>query len=396
MPPSSLSSPALLLAFAALVAVEPATAQQPDFRIPAVEHGWSNRGIDVEFAVTNEWYSLLKGGLDTGSDTLSNRDLLLTVDTADSLMWENGRFLFYVLGNDGGDPTRRTGDLQAASNIETSDTMKLYEAWYEHVLPDWQSSVMLGMHDLNRDFYALEFGGLFFNSSFGIGPDVSQTIPSIFPTAAPGLRYSFLPESGHYLHAAVYDGIVGDPDNAEGTHVQFNDGDGAFSIVEGGFISSEQGYAKLGMGLWHHSAEFIDFSETPRDDNMGAYLIAESQLWRSQRGVQVGGFVQLGFAKEDRNQVVRYQGVGLNFAGLVPGRPDDVAGIAVAHARNGDHIMVFDSTLVRAETAIEVSYLFSPLRWLTLQPDLQYIVDTGSSSLTRDAVVASMRMQLAF
>jgi porin len=271
----------------------------------------------------------------------------------------------------------------------------MYEAWYEHTLPELQSSVLFGMHDLNRDFYALDFASLFFNSSFGIGPDVSQSIPSIFPTTSLGLRYSFVPMTGHYLHAAVYDGIPGDPDDTEGTHMQFNEGDGAFSIVEGGLVSTDDRFTKLGLGIWHHTARFEDFSGTWRDDNSGAYMIAQSELWQSRR-LQIGGFLQLGFAREDRNQTARYQGAGLNVAGLVPGRPDDVAGIAVARARNGDEVLAFDATLVRAETAIEVSYLFSPLPWLTLQPDLQYIVDTGSSAVTKDAVVASMRLELAF
>lgn len=394
---SSAGRAATLVAAMAALSTAPAIAQDRSVpRLPPVYHMWSSRGVDLDFSFTNEWYSLVKGGLEEGSDTLTNLDLVLTVDTAESLLWENGHFLFYVLANNGGNPTTRTGDLQAASNIETNDTVKLYEAWYEHALPDWQSSVLFGMHDLNRDFYVLEYAGLFFNSSFGIGPDTSQVSPSIFSTTSLGVRYSFTPEGGQYLHVAVYDGIPGDPDDPEGTHVQFNDGDGAFAIVEGGLIASDSRYAKLGFGAWHHSAEFADFSETTRDDNIGAYLIAESQLWESRGALSVGGFAQMGFAKEDRNQVARYAGLGLNLTGLVPGRPDDVAGIAVAHARNGDHIMAFDTTLVRAETAIEVSYLFSPLSWLTLQPDLQYIVDTGSSATTKDAIVASMRMEFAF
>lgn len=386
----------LPLAATALLGSGAAVAQARTPRLPPVYHIWSIRGVDLDVGFTNEWYSLVKGGLDEGTDTLTNVDFVLNIDTAESLLWQNGRFMLYVLGNNGSKPSQRTGDLQYASNLEAVDTIKLQEAWYEHTLPEWQSSLLLGMHDLNRDFYVLNYGNLFFNSSFAIGADITQVSLSTFPFSSLGIRYSFMPEGGQYLHVAMYDGVPGDPEHPGSAHVQFNPGDGAFTIVEGGLITDEKRYAKLGFGAWHHTAEYADFSDTVRDDNMGAYVIAESELWQSRRAFHVGGFVQMGFAKEDRNQVARYAGAGLNFFGMIPSRPNDVAGIAVAQARNGDHIMAFDTTLVRAETAIEVSYLFSPLSWLILQPDLQYIVDPGGNVETKDAVVASMRMELAF
>ncbi len=96
------------------------------------------------------------------------------------------------------------GDLQTASNIEAPDHFLLQEAWYEQQFADGMLSLLFGLHDLNSEFYVSDYGSLFLNSSFGIGPDMTVNVPlSIFPRAGLAVRARIAPTLQSYLQAAI-------------------------------------------------------------------------------------------------------------------------------------------------------------------------------------------------
>jgi porin len=286
--------------------------------------------LESEAVLTLEYGKVSSGGLRSDSAWLGNVDLTLEADLGD------GTAFIYVLGNDGhgGPPSALIGDIQATSNIEAPDTWKLYEAWYEHDFGSW--SALAGLHDYNGEFDVLEYGQLFTNSSFGIGPDISQVGPSIFPTTALGLRLRVEPCPVSYLQAAVYDGSPGDPDNVNRTQVILGEGDGQFYALEMGISNDAERYYKLALGAWHRSAS----------DETGGYLLAESATWEGGPGV----FFRLGSGRDRGQQVGAYWGAGFNWTGLIPTRPDDTFGLAVGHARFGDQFRD-----ANAETAIELT-----------------------------------------
>lgn len=355
----------------------------------------AEHGLDMEFVATADLMAIVDGGLSRGVETPANFDMVFTLDTGKAGWWRDGTLQLYLLGNTGGDPSRRAGDLQVSSNIEAPDTFKLFEAFYEHRFFDDRLGILVGLHDINADFYVTEHSGMFLNSSFGIGPDVAQVGPSIFPTTSPGVRIRLNWTPNTYLMAAVYDGVAGDPNDPYGTHISFDHGDGVFVIAEAGLLGGESHYYKLGVGGWHHTANIDDLDGRPRDDNSGIYALGETDIWRNEDGRGMGVFTQLGFADGDRNQVATYVGAGVTWTGPFAQRPEDVAGLALAHARNGNHFRRLNPGLERAETTLEASYLITPKPWLTVQPDLQYIIDPGTDNSIDNALILGVRVQLA-
>lgn len=353
------------------------------------------KGFDFEFMATVDVLGTVHGGRDTGFEAPANFDLIMTVDTEAAGWWRGGTFNVYFLGNAGGDPSAHTGDYQVASNIEAPNTFKLYEAWYEHRVLDDRLSLLAGLHDVNSEFYVTEHGLLFLNSSFGIGAEVGQGLPSFFPTTSLGLRLRFAPTDGTYAIAAVYDGVPGDPNDPYGTEVAFDDGDGVFAIGEVGITSTAGRYYKVGLGGWTSTAQFDDFAGLSHNDNAGVYVIGETDLWRHDDGRGVGIFGQLGFADEDMNQTGTYAGAGITWTGPLPARAEDVAGFAVAHARNGDDFRAANPGLERAETTLEWTYLIPATPWLNIQPDVQYVIDPGMDPAQDDAVVVGFRVQVS-
>ncbi|MGD9601167.1 MAG: carbohydrate porin [Gammaproteobacteria bacterium] len=357
---------------------------------------WSARGFDFEAVITTDVLGVVDGGVDEGFEAPSNLDLVMNIDTASAGWWQNGSFGIYFLGNIGGDPTTRAGDLQAASNLEAPDTFKLYEAWYEHRFAGDRVTLLAGLRDMNAEFYVAEHAAVFIHSSFGIGPEASQVGPSIFPTSALGVRLRVDPLEGMYVQFAAFDGVPGDPDDPYGTEVHLDEGDGVYLIGEAGLYGRADHYWKLALGGWHNTAEITDLAGVPRDSNAGGYLLGETDLLRdAASGRGVGVFAQLGLADGDRNQTGTYVGAGIAWTGPFAARPSDVFGAAVAHARNSDEFRSLNPALSRAETAVEFTYQVPLLSWLTVQPDLQYIIDPGTDDAVEDAVMVGFRLQIA-
>ena len=127
--------------------------------------------------------------------------------------------------------------------------------------------------------------------------------------------------------------------------------------------------------------------------NDGIYFIAEKSIWHESDPAQgLGVFYQSGYTQSDRNQLSLYQGAGLNYTGLLPGRDEDTTGIAFAYARNGSDFIAANPGTERAETVLEFTYSAKLLPYLALQPDLQYIIHPSMDPELDDALALTLRV----
>ena len=353
-------------------------------------------GVQFEPAVTADALSNVSGGVDEGARGLADFGFGVNLDRNELDWWPNGRFRFLLVGTGGDSPSELAGDVQALDNIDAVETWRLLEAWYEHAFLDDRLGVLVGLYPHDTEFEVLDYAGLFLKSSFGTSPELSQVGPSIFPTSSFGgrIRYDF--GNGFYGMGTVYEGVPGDPDRPHGTHISFSDGDGIFALTEVGFVEAGEQerarpYMKAGIGGWVHTATFTDFNGDEEDFNGGLYFIAERALTE-----KLGVFVQFGAAMSDRNQLDAYVGGGLNYFGPLPEREEDAFGVAVAHARSTDHF--FDATpdLVRAETAVDFTYNIHITDHISLQPDVQFIVDPGMDPTVDDSLAIGARLTVKF
>ena len=96
----------------------------------------------------------------------------------------------------------------------------------------------------------------------------------------------------------------------------------------------------------------------------------------------------------------------MNFAGLVPNRPDDVFGVAGAYGKISNALRGFEREsggLVQDyEAMIEVTYQAALMPGWTIQPDIQYIFHPGGNIAdanglpTKNALVLGVRTSMAF
>jgi len=73
-------------------------------------------------------------------------------------------------------------------------------------------------------------------------------------------------------------------------------------------------------------------------------------------------------------------------------------GLALAAARNGSHFEQAQSAAgdpAAGETTLELTYQAQLGSWLTVQPDVQYVIHPGGTGASRNAVVLGLRIALS-
>ncbi len=372
-----------------------------------------------------------RGGAALGDDALYDVNLQIQLD-GDTLGWRGGYVFLYVLGNGGTDPSRHVGDFQGVDNIAAPRTWKVFELWVEQHFRDDRASALLGLYDLNSEFDVIASEDVFLNSSFGIGPDFSQSGvngPSIFPTTSLALRLMDAPLPRWRVEAAVLDGVPGDPRDPYGTHVELSASDGLllageiayFVPARGaedvarqgardrqfhvGAIGREQQPAydtKIAIGGWGYTRRLptVDAGRGPGyGHSYGGYLLGEARVVHQEGDARgVWAFGRVGLASDRVNQVGEYVGGGLSWRGPWSARADDVAGIAFGAARDGapylDARSVAGAPTDRWEFVIEATYCFQALGWLAAQPDVQYVVHPDMDPTLRSALLVGLRLTI--
>lgn len=370
----------------------------------------------------------LRGGARSGSTYGGDLHLKLTA-RGDGLGLPGALAFVDVLTIHGGRPSRLVGDAQGTNNLEGPSGTQVEEAWVQQNFSGSDASLLVGVYDLNSEFYRVAAAGLFLNSSFGVGPEFAQSGlegPSIFPRTSAGLRVAMKPTVNTVLRAAVLDGVpVVRPD---GSHAAFRGGDGLLTVLEFAWLSRGKAapappsatrdrigrYSalipyddKLAAGTWHYTSRFADLSDTDstgapliRQGSSGAYVLGERLLIGDDAGSgrRLSAFGQAGVSDVRTNRFGTYFGAGIVASGWGPMREEDQAGLSVAQARNGSHYMLAQASThpQRAETTLELSYLTRVSKCVTVQPDIQYVIHPNTDPALASARVLQVRFEIAF
>jgi len=70
-------------------------------------------------------------------------------------------------------------------------------------------------------------------------------------------------------------------------------------------------------------------------------------------------------------------------------------GLAVARAI-ASNVAAIDEGRANTETVIEATYARELTPWLSVQPDLQYVINPGVGPDTRNALVMGLRVSIGF
>jgi porin len=312
-------------------------------------------------------------------------------------------------------------NLATVSEIEAQPETRLYEAWLEQTL--WVGKLMIkaGQQAADVEFFDSQTDDLFINGTFGWPAIKATNLPAGGPSppiAVPGVRVKAAPTDEVTLFAAIFNGNPaapgpGDPQlrDKHGLAFRVNDAPWLIGQARYDYALAASGRAlpgNLTPGAWYHTGDFDDQRFTAAGlsladpagtgiarklrGNFGLFGVIEQTLYRpasvTEKGVSasvpgITAFARAAYSPPDRNLIDFYADAGIGFAGLVPGRPIDRFGAAVAYmhiskdARRRDvdaQAFAGAPTPVRtAEMLIEVIYEAHVKPGWLLQPFFQYV-----------------------
>jgi porin len=373
----------------------------------ASESSWAEDaagGISFAAVYTGEPIRNLDGGQRTGGTYLDNLDLQISAERGSIFGIPGLSGLFYVLNNNSSEfSAEYVGDSHIVSNIDAPRGLRVFEAWLDWAPGDGSVSTRVGLYDLNSEFDSIETAGLFLNGAQGMGTDFGQTGlngPSVFPVTSLAMRVHASFGSGVYGQLAVLDGVPGDPDDPESNEIDLSGDDGALVVAEFGWTGND--WRKLAVGAWVYTADFYPLAspDGPQDDeNSGWYAIADRTVWRGG-DTTLAAYLRVGRAEDRFNPIEDYLGFGASLAGFSAARPDVELGVAVSSGTAGSDLKAArrldDLGTDSRETSIELTYRAPITDWLTLQPDLQYIINPGLDPALDNSLVISLRFELSF
>ncbi|MDA8390590.1 MAG: carbohydrate porin [Gammaproteobacteria bacterium] len=344
--------------------------------------------VDVQYI--GEALRTVSGGLARGDVYDGNLYLEGDLRTGAAGWWAGGHVHAAFLNIISGQPSPTLiGDEQGASNIAAANRTDLYSFWYRQRLDHGRIAMLAGLRAINGSFAYSSYADAFVNSSFGIVPTVSLNAPSsIWPQLGLGAQISYRPDRQWRVLTGLFQG---DPAQREAPF-----GAGAMSITEVDWQRAGVYRGTYKVGFWYDRAHRAPvLADTASSADAGFYMDADQVIWHGRGRRRLGAFVQLSNALGRNNLVNRYAGIGLLALGWFPRHPGSAIGLAIASAHNSPWARQALG-IPAAETAFELTGLFTVNRMLTVQPDLQYIEGPSAQARVPDALVAILRVTLNF
>lgn len=367
-----------------------------------VRRDLADRGLTTSLEFTGEVLSAVDGGLehDTGAELLL--DWIVQADFDRLLGWTGGSGKVNPLWLAGDGITSSVGDLTHVSNIEGRGGVRVFEFWLQQALFEGRFSVRAGILAADQEFAITQSSLLYYNSVFGGPVFLSANLPwPIYPVGAPGARLRWETSDQTYVQAAVYDGHPGSERfNTSGLRVRWHHDEGVFSIAEAGWTFSKDAPGALKAGVFYHSAHFADYESGEMEPGLaGGYVLFERRVWtEGPLPGTLDAFVRVGVVDPDRSFISLGADAGLNFRGLIPGRPDDILGLGAIYARVGSEYERAqpDPGPWGYEAVVEATYTIAVTPAWSFQPDVQVVFHPGGSTRVPTATILGLRVNLLF
>ena len=310
------------------------------------------------------------------------------------------------------------------------DTYKLVDLYWDQSFCGDVVDVRVGRLAVGDEFLASPIYWNFVNNGIDGNPvGIFLNIPGVtaYPNATWGARIRGRPHRDLYVMAGAYnnDPTLSDNDN-HGT--DFSIDGPLFVIGELGYLNNISddaiglpGHYKIG-GFYQNG----DYNDLLRDangnpyitsglaprrhkGNWGLYFLVDQMVY-SEGGVGdpqglTPFFSFLFFPEEDISQMPIFMNGGFIYRGLIPGRNDDVAGLAFIYGMFSNDLQELQ-TIDRAargaaalgvqsyELVLELNYNIMITKWLHFQPDIQYIFNPGAAHDYPNALVLGFQLAL--
>lgn len=384
--------------------------------------GLAGKGLNFGATWIGDNITNVTGGTSRGAIHFGRFDLSVDGDLEKLVGWTGGKFYVNALGIYGRGLSRNyVRNLATISEIEALPEARLYNAYFEQGFYNNALNFRIGQQAADVEFFDSQTDDLFINGTFGWPANKANNLPSggpAPPIAVPGIRVKATLSDQVTVFGAVFNGNAARPGDGDpqlrdnhGLAFRVNDPPWLIGQVRWSYDLDFGGGPLAGNftpGGWYHTGKFDDQRFTAQGasiadpdgsgiaaklrGNFGIFAVVEQTLYRpasvTEKGVSasvpgVTAFARIAYSPPDRNLIDLYADGGIGFSGMVPGRPLDRFGMAVAYmrisdaARNLDRDSQFFAGLpspVRSnETLVELIYEAHLKPGWLLAPYFQYV-----------------------
>lgn len=400
-------------------------------------------GLEIFGVYSGEVWGNTLGGLKTGTVYTSEINFGVNLDLDKLIGWKGASMRTTWLWLNGQDASADlVGNFLTISNIAGLNALRMFELWFQQNLVDEKVSIRFGQLAADSEFLISNYAGLFINGTFGLPAVAYMNIPNGgpgYPMGTLGTRLALNPVDWFTFQTAVFQGnVFAQNVNRYGFRWRLDAETGWTFLNEVQFRwnqrAEETGLpGQFKSGAWFQTGQSADvLAETTSSGNSGFYLVLDQMLYREPDGAVasdlkkdgksaaegsdgksfkdsvnreksnqgLGMFGRVAFTPADRNFIGFYFDTGLTYKGPIPTRDDDTIGIGFGYAQltNGERnsLSAGGSSPAIAEMVLEVTYQAKVTRWLTIQPDLQYIINPGGRSDLPNAFVIGGRAAVTF
>ena len=311
------------------------------------------------------------------------------------------------------DPDATVGGSSVQEVQGRGPVTRLTQFWYRQRFLNDALAIKLGRVPVGDDFATIDSN--FQNLAFGSGQPGNQG-NNIYnwPIAqwAAVVRADFTPE--WYLQFGAFDVNDSNLENDNGFDLRTSGSDGTLYPVELGFTPTLNGLpGAYKVGYYYNDVDSRAYGDRPASSttNAGLYYVVQQQVTtrdgNSDRGLTL---FSMGNANHgDTAGIDRYVSIGATYAGPFDARPQDDAGIGLAYLHVNDDVNDYIdyynampgntlSPLPRQghEYDAEIYYSFNLTNYLTLRPNLQYVVNPSAVDSVDNAWVAGTTLKASF
>jgi porin len=380
----------------------------------------SAHGVTLGLTDSENLLGSIAGGIKHGATMQGVTTGTLEVDTGKAFGLQGGTFHITALQIHGQPLTPAyLGTLQAANGNEAEDTTRLWELWYDQTIPFAQGDLKIGQQSIDNEFIVSQYSGLFVNTMAGWplvpSADLYGGGPA-YPLASLGGRVQLKPATNTTILAGAFDDNPGggsfsdDAQALDHSGSKFNLRTGALFIAELQYqVTIKPGTYKI--GAWYDTGTFPDqrigtdgislanpaSNGTPKmlRDDYSLYAVADQTVWQSTADSSrtLNLFTRLMVAPDDRNLITFSINGGVTLAAPLIGRDNDQAGLDLGLGKVSNGAGGLNRSM---EELIELTYQAQATPWLSVQPDIQYVINPGAGIQLRNELVAGVRANVTF
>jgi porin len=385
----------------------------------------ASKGITLSAQTAAEVWGNPTGGESTGTVYTGLMSLQENVDLQKLVGWQGASVStrwYWLSGQD--ISAKHVGNIFTISSNAGFNTIRSNELWFQQNFLNDGISIRVGQLGADSEFDLSTYSAAFLNAAFSWSPYLYTNIPNGgpgYPMGAPGARLALTPVNWLTYQGAVFQGNVFAQDvNQHGFRWDLSSSNGYFSIHELIFRANQGAGAdglpgEFKVGGWFDTEPDSNVSNS-QPWNYGLYFVGDQMIYRvpgpvppptvDNNGKQIpaapstdkglGIFTHIGLAPRNSSLINFYVDGGLNYKGLVPTRDSDILGVAVAYGHLRDNAQDNDGGSNHGyEIVFEATYQIELAAWLSLQPDLQYVIHPSGSNIA-NAFVLGVRTTASF